>query len=207
MNLRSTAAPGCSGPLGSLGTAAFALAANDFLLHHTQKYILLTIHCKAFSLSSHAQCWLWGDLYCRLQSSWAAVFPLSPSFFFPPHFPWHFFFGTLTFQLQAKQPLLFFSLFSRITSSETLWHFKNRSVYLCYLYKASPLTTGFLFGLKSRLPRVWWYPPLAPTSSLCFVAKRCCLIMFELHRGSLLQKELSHFLPGWIQHPLNIESE
>lgn len=127
---------------------------------HTPKYSLLKIHCKAF-FGSHAQCLLCKNWHCRLQSSGTAVSPLFTSLFFPS-FSLTLFFGTLTFQLQAKQPLLFFSWFSRITSSETLWHFKNKSIYLCYLYKPPPLTPGFLFGLKTRLPRMWWYPPLLP---------------------------------------------
>lgn len=161
-------------PPGSLGTAAFALAANDFLLApHTKIYSANNpLQSVLFFFSSVAKHSAGLGRICTAGSRAVGLhFSLSPPpFFFPLIFPDTFFFGTLTFQLQAKQPLLFFSLFSRITSSETSWHFKSKSVYLCYLYKAPPLTPGFLLGLKSRLPRVRWYPPPAPTSSLCFVA-------------------------------------
>lgn len=209
----SMAAPSCSGGSpGSLGRDAFTAAANDFLLAstHTRKYILLTTLCKAFLFFLVATHSAGVGRICTAGSKAVGLqFSLSPPpSFSPPSFFLTLFFGTLTFQLQAKQPLLFFSWFSRITSSETLWHFKNKSVYLRYLYKPPPLTPGFLFGLTTRLPRVWWYPPLAPTSSSCFVAKRWCLVMFELHRGSLLQKGLSRSQDGystlWI---LDIELE
>lgn len=168
----------------------------------TQKMCSASI-LQSFS-SSHTQHWLWDNLQCRLQSSWTAVFSLHLPFFLSS-FSLPLFFGTLTFQLQAKQPLLFFSWFSRITSSETLWHFKNKSIYLCYLYKPLPLTPGFLFRFETRLQRVWCFPPLVPASSLGCAAQRCCLVMFESRCGRLLQKGLSHCLSEWIQHPLNIE--
>lgn len=210
----SMAAPSCSGGSPRL--------ARQGRLHSSSKWLPTCIHThtQIYSANNPLQSFFFFFLVathsagvgriCTAGSKAVGLqFSLSPPpSFSPPSFFLTLFFGTLTFQLQAKQPLLFFSWFSRITSSETLWHFKNKSVYLRYLYKPPPLTPGFLFGLTTRLPRVWWYPPLAPTSSSCFVAKRWCLVMFELHRGSLLQKGLSRSQDGystlWI---LDIELE
>lgn len=166
---------------------------------HAHKKCALLAYCKAFPVATHSTGF---GTICSAGSG--AVFSLHLPFFLSS-FSLPLFFGTLTFQLQAKQPLLFFSWFSRITSSETLWHFKNKSIYLCYLYKPLPLTPGFLFGFETRLQMVWCFPPLVPASSLGCAAQRCCLVMFESHCGRLLQKGLSHCLSEWIQHPLNIE--
>lgn len=93
------AAAGCTG--GAWGLLSDGTAMTSSLHPRTQKCPLLTTRCNAFSVAAHL-----GRICSAALEQLDCSF--TPSLSFPLVFPGSFL-GTLTFQLQAKQALLYFS--------------------------------------------------------------------------------------------------